>query len=108
MNTPWNVRIESTQDGQGGFTVLSLIGSDGRTVIEKRLQGPPREEDIAIYQLAAQAVNVHNDLVEALDNVTAALETMMVHFEDKLGPEDRKRRNGLIEIARAVLKKTTA
>jgi len=67
--TPWRERFKGVQDGHGGLTILSLIGPDGQTIMEKRIQGPAREEDEANFRLAAQAVNVHHDLVAAYGQV---------------------------------------
>jgi hypothetical protein len=69
--TPWTVTVAVTQDGLGGFTVLSLISSDGRTIMEKRIQGPSSEKNEADFELAAQAVNAHKILVRALRAIVA-------------------------------------
>lgn len=104
--TPWVAEPEELSDGRG-IVICSLTGDAilaTITPLDRRVDAV----DWANARFIVHAANAHEDLVEALDNVSAALETMMVHFGSRLCPEDRKRKNSLIETARAVLKKATA
>lgn len=48
------------------------------------------------------------DLLENLENVTAALETVLAHYEQQMPKADRVQRNALISAARAAIAKATS
>jgi len=61
--------------------------------------------DEANAEFIIRAVNNHAALVEALDNVTATLETMLAwaNYKAPMTPDDKKQRTAIAEEARALI-----
>ena len=75
-----------------GFQVAQVIGGEPRLILATMVGG----DQEAQAQLFAQAP----ELLEALDNVTAALETTLTYYGIRMPVSDRKTRRKLIDRAR--------
>lgn len=85
---PWAVEI-----GRGGFPQITAGIRNIADLASKDL------DDLA----NARAIANLPDALEALDNVTASLESCLAHYADQMPVADRRGRTQVVAAARAIL-----
>lgn len=81
-----------------------LVGGKGTYVAQVLNHfNPNRADSAGIFEANAKLIAAAPELLETLDNVSAALETCLAWFGDQMTPDDKRQRNQINAAARSLV-----
>ena len=106
---PWELHEIDAEDGEDWPHHLSIDDADGEEVATIVHRPGPPVPDVKYEQgwRIVRSVNSHADLLAALDDTAATLETMLLEFGHLMQGGDREGRPKVLAAARAAIERNS-